>query len=130
MFNDLLKKLSILKKFLFINFIFFSIISVFTILYLKTVQPNLIQKKTFCENKIKTSVFSKSLRMKIKKLVDRKKDKLIERKNSTNPITNQPPINQPQSQHQPPQHQKPQRQPTSHNTNQLTTNQSLSHQPP
>ena len=46
MFNHLLKNLSILKKFLFINFIFFTIISLFTFLYLKNVQPNLIKKKS------------------------------------------------------------------------------------
>ena len=46
MFNSLLKNLSILKKFLFINFIFFTIIGLFTFLYLKNVQPNLIKKKS------------------------------------------------------------------------------------
>ena len=46
MFNDLLKNLSILKKFLFINLIFFTIIGLFTFLYLKNVQPNLIKKKS------------------------------------------------------------------------------------
>ena len=46
MFNSFLKNLSILKKFLFINFIFFTIISLFTFIYLKNVQPNLIKKKS------------------------------------------------------------------------------------
>ncbi len=46
MLNYLLKNLSILKKFLFINLIFFSIISLFTFLYLKNVQPNLIKNKS------------------------------------------------------------------------------------
>ena len=46
MFNYLLKNLSILKKFLFINFIFFTIIGLFTFLYIKNVQPNLIKKKS------------------------------------------------------------------------------------
>ena len=46
MLNNLLKNLSILKKFLFINFIFFTIIGLFTFLYLKNVQPNLIKKKS------------------------------------------------------------------------------------
>ena len=45
MFNALLKNLSILKKFLFVNFLFFIIIGTFTILYLINVQPNLIKKK-------------------------------------------------------------------------------------
>ncbi len=46
MFNYLLKNLSILKKFLFINLIFFTIIGLFTYLYIKNVQPNLIKKKS------------------------------------------------------------------------------------
>ncbi len=46
MFNNLLKNLSILKKFLFINFIFFTIIGTFTFIYLENVQPNLIKKKS------------------------------------------------------------------------------------
>jgi len=46
MFSYLLKNLSILKKFLFINLIFFTIIGSFTFLYLKNVQPNLIKKKS------------------------------------------------------------------------------------
>jgi two-component system, OmpR family, sensor histidine kinase ChvG len=46
MLNYLLKNLSILKKFLLINFIFFTIIGLFTFLYLKNVQPNLIKKKS------------------------------------------------------------------------------------
>ena len=44
--SNLLKNLSILKKFLFINFIFFTIVGVFLFLYLKNVQPNLIKKKS------------------------------------------------------------------------------------
>ena len=46
MINNFLKNLSILKKFLFINLIFFSIIGLFTFLYLKNVQPNLIKNKS------------------------------------------------------------------------------------
>ncbi len=46
MFNNILKNLSILKKFLFINFIFFTIIGLFTFVYIKNVQPNLIKKKS------------------------------------------------------------------------------------
>ena len=46
MFNNILKNLSILKKFLFINFTFFTIIGLFTFLYIKNVQPNLIKKKS------------------------------------------------------------------------------------
>ena len=46
MLSSVLKNLSILKKFLFINSLVFVIISFGTIFYLKTVQPNLIKKKT------------------------------------------------------------------------------------
>ena len=46
MFNNILKNLSILKKFLFINLIFFTIIGIFTIVYINNVQPNLIKKKS------------------------------------------------------------------------------------
>ncbi len=46
MFSNFLKNLSILKKFLFINLFFFTIIGLFTFLYLKNVQPNLIKKKS------------------------------------------------------------------------------------
>ena len=46
MFSKYLKSLSILKKFLFINFIIFTIIGLFTIIYLNNVQPNLIKKKS------------------------------------------------------------------------------------
>ena len=46
MFNNILKNLSILKKFLLINFLFFTVIGLFTFIYLKNVQPNLIKKKS------------------------------------------------------------------------------------
>ena len=46
MLSSVLKNISILKKFLFVNSIVFIIIGCGTILYLKTVQPNLIKKKT------------------------------------------------------------------------------------
>ena len=46
MFDFILKKLSILKKFLFVNLIVFILIGSGTVIYLKTVQPNLIKKKT------------------------------------------------------------------------------------
>ena len=46
MISNLLKNLSILKKFLFINLIFFTIIGLFTFIYLENVQPNLIKKKS------------------------------------------------------------------------------------
>ncbi len=46
MLSSILKNFSILKKFLFINSIVFLLIGFGTIFYLKTVQPNLIKKKT------------------------------------------------------------------------------------
>ena len=46
MLNNVIKNLSILKKFLFINFLFFLVIGILTIFYLKNVQPNLIKKKS------------------------------------------------------------------------------------
>ena len=45
MFSYFLKNLSILRKFLFINFLIFIIIGLITILYLNSVQPNLIKAK-------------------------------------------------------------------------------------
>ena len=46
MFSSLIKNLSILKKFLFINLLIFIFIGTLTIFYLNNVQPNLIKKKT------------------------------------------------------------------------------------
>ena len=46
MFDFILKNLSILKKFLFINLLIFIVIGSGTIIYLKNVQPNLIKKKS------------------------------------------------------------------------------------
>ena len=46
MFHSILKNLSILKKFLFINLIIFIVIGSFTVIYLSSVKPNLIKKKT------------------------------------------------------------------------------------
>ena len=46
MINSILKNLSILKKFLFINLIIFIVIGSFTIIYLSNVKPNLVKKKT------------------------------------------------------------------------------------
>jgi two-component system sensor histidine kinase ChvG len=46
MFNTVLKNFSILKKFLFINSVIFIVIGSFTVIYLGSIQPNLIKKKT------------------------------------------------------------------------------------
>ena len=43
---SLIKDLSILRKFLFINLIVFIIIGILTVVYLKSIQPGLIKKKT------------------------------------------------------------------------------------
>ena len=47
MFSNFLKDLSILQKFLFINLLIFVIIGSFTVLYLQSIQPNLINNKKF-----------------------------------------------------------------------------------
>ena len=52
MLNLFLKKLSILKKFLFINFIVFLVIGILTAVYLNSIQPSLTKDKT--SNHIKT----------------------------------------------------------------------------
>ena len=66
MFNYLLKNLSILKKFLFINLIFFSVIGLFTFLYLKNVQPNLIKNKSSNHIKIINNTVENLNRLNIK----------------------------------------------------------------
>ena len=66
MLNSILKNLSILKKFLFINLIFFTIISLFTFLYLKNVQPNLIKKKSSNHIKIINNTIENLERLEIK----------------------------------------------------------------
>jgi len=52
MLGVFLKNLSILKKFLFINFLVFLIITILTLVYLNNIQPSLIKGKT--SNHIKT----------------------------------------------------------------------------
>ena len=66
MFNKILKDLSILKKFLFINLIFFSVIGLFTFLYIKNVQPNLIKKKSSNHIKIINNTVENLNRLEIK----------------------------------------------------------------
>ena len=66
MFNALLKNLSILKKFLFVNLVFFIIIGTFTILYLSNVQPSLIKKKAVNHIQIVDNTISHIDRLKIK----------------------------------------------------------------
>jgi two-component system, OmpR family, sensor histidine kinase ChvG len=66
MFSNLLKSLSILKKFLFINLIIFIVIGSLTILYIKNVKPNLIQKKTANHIKVIDNTIEHILRLDIK----------------------------------------------------------------
>ncbi len=66
MLNIVLKKLSILKKFLFINSVVFIIIGCGTIFYLNTVQPNLIKKKTANHIQIINNTIDHIQRLKIK----------------------------------------------------------------
>ncbi len=70
MFSKYLKSLSILKKFLFINFIIFTIIGLFTFVYLSNVQPNLIKKKSLKHIKVINNTINTLLRLDIKLEVD------------------------------------------------------------
>ncbi len=66
MFSSFLKNLSILKKFLFINSIFFTIIGLFTFIYLKNVQPNLIKKKSSNHIEVINNTIENLIRLEIK----------------------------------------------------------------
>ena len=66
MFSKLLKNLSILKKFLFINLIFFTIIGLFTFIYLKNVQPNLIKKKSSNHIEVINNTIDNLIRLDVK----------------------------------------------------------------
>ena len=66
MFNKFLKNLSILKKFLFINLIFFTIIGLFTYIYLENVQPNLIKKKSSNHIEVINNTIENLIRLDIK----------------------------------------------------------------
>jgi len=70
MFSKYLKSLSILKKFLFINLIIFTIIGLFTFVYLSNVQPNLIKKKSVEHIKVINNTINTLLRLDIKFDVD------------------------------------------------------------
>ena len=65
MLKDFLKSLSILKKFLFINLIIFVVIGSLTILYIGTVKPNLIKKKTVKHIQIIDNTIEHILRLNI-----------------------------------------------------------------
>jgi len=66
MFNNFLKSLSIVKKFLFINLIIFIVIGCLTILYISNVKPNLILKKTVNHIKIIDNTINHISRLNIK----------------------------------------------------------------
>jgi two-component system, OmpR family, sensor histidine kinase ChvG len=66
MFNSFLKNLSILKKFLFINLLIFLVIGSLTVLYLSTVKPDLILKKTVKHIQIINNTVDHILRLNIK----------------------------------------------------------------
>ena len=66
MFSSFIKNISILKKFLFINLIVFIIFGSLTAIYLKGIQPNLINKKTSNHIKIINNTIDHINRLKIK----------------------------------------------------------------
>jgi len=66
MISSILKNLSILKKFLFINSIFFTVIGLFTFLYIKNVQPNLIKKKSSNHIEIINNTVDNLIRLNVK----------------------------------------------------------------
>ena len=63
MFSKYLKTLSILKKFLFINFVIFTIIGLFTFIYLNNIQPSLIKKKSQNHTNIINNTIDNILRL-------------------------------------------------------------------
>ncbi len=66
MFSKYLKTLSILKKFLFINFVIFTIIGLFTFIYLNNIQPSLIKKKSQNHTEIINNTIDNILRLDVK----------------------------------------------------------------
>jgi len=66
MFNDFLKSLSILKKFLFINLIIFLVIGSLTLVYIGNVKPNLIKNKKSEHVQIINNTIEHILRLNIK----------------------------------------------------------------
>ena len=59
MFSKYLKTLSILKKFLFINFVIFTIIGLFTLIYLNNIEPSLLKKKSEISEEIVDRIVAK-----------------------------------------------------------------------
>jgi two-component system sensor histidine kinase ChvG len=65
MFRTFLRNLSILKKFLFINLIIFIVIGSFTTIYLGSVKPDLIKKKTLNHIKVINNTIDHIQRLKV-----------------------------------------------------------------
>ena len=66
MLSQFLKNLSILKKFLFINFLVFLIIGILTLVYFNSIQPLLIKDKTSIHIKTLNNTIENLNRLKIK----------------------------------------------------------------
>ena len=66
MLSVFLKNLSILKKFLFINFLVFLIIGILTLVYFNSIQPLLIKDKTSIHIKTLNNTIENLNRLKIK----------------------------------------------------------------
>ena len=66
MLSRFLKNLSILKKFLFINFLVFLIIGILTIFYLNSIKPSIIKDKTSNHVEILNNTIENINRLKIK----------------------------------------------------------------
>ena len=66
MLSHFLKKLSILKKFLFINFLVFLIIGILTIFYLNSIKPSIIKDKTSNHIDVLNNTIENLNRLKIK----------------------------------------------------------------
>jgi len=65
MFNNFIKNLSILKKFLFINLLIFLVIASLTFIYLINIQPNIIKNKTLNHIKIISNTIDNIQRLQI-----------------------------------------------------------------
>ncbi len=66
MLSHFLKNLSILKKFLFINFLVFLIIGILTVFYLNSIKPSIIKDKTSNHIEILNNTIENMNRLKIK----------------------------------------------------------------
>ena len=66
MFSKYLKNISILNKFLVINAIIFTIIGLFTFIYLNNIQPSLLKKKSQNHTEIINNTIDNILRLDVK----------------------------------------------------------------